>query len=177
MSEEVKVTKRRGRPAKDSTRDESIEARTESRERTESRRERRVPLGAPRLKLAVPDRNGYKRRWVNDDGGRLQEAQDGGYQFVTDSTLHVGHDVENGNSDMGSRVSRIVGKTDGGEPLRAFLMEIKQEWYDEDQAEKQKKVDEIDEAIKHGDAGSSGLSADERYEANGGIRISGRAGR
>lgn len=112
-------------------------------------RKKRVPLGVPRSKLAVPQRAGYERRWINDDNkGRLQNALAGGYSYVNDPNLQVGED--GGGDKTDSRVSRIVGRAEGGKPLRAFLMEIPSEMYQEDQASKQAALDEVDRAIRKG---------------------------
>lgn len=125
-------------------------ARTEAREATreETGRNKRVPLGVSRTKLAVPQRNGYVRRWVNDSEGRLQMAEQGGYQFATDQSLQIGDpDIDNVNRDLGARVSRVVDKTTG---QKAYLMEIKEEFYEEDQKAKAAKIDEVDQRIRKG---------------------------
>ena len=125
-------------------------ARTETREATreETGRNKRVPLGVSRTKLAVPQRNGYVRRWINDSEGRLQMAEQGGYQFATDQSLQIGDpDIDNVNRDLGARVSRVVDKTTG---QKAYLMEIKEEFYKEDQKAKAEKLDETDRAIRRG---------------------------
>lgn len=111
-------------------------------------RKERVPLGVPRAKLKTPQRPGYRRRWINDTPGRLQAAQEGGYTFVDDPDLRVGED--GGGDKPDSRVSRIVGRAEGGKPLRAFLMEIPSELYKKDQASKQAALDEVDRAIRKG---------------------------
>lgn len=112
-------------------------------------RSERVPLGVPRTKLSVPKRAGYRRRWINDDSkGRLQAALEGGYSHVHDPNLKVGED--GGGSATDTRVSRIVGRGEGGKPLRAFLMEIPSELYKADQASKQAALDEVDRAIRKG---------------------------
>lgn len=117
--------------------------------REASGRNTRVPLGVARSKLTVPGREGYVRRWINDAEGRLQNAQDGGYQFVTNDTIaQIGdQDVDNENRDLGARVSRVVDKTSG---QRAYLMEIKADFYQEDQAAKIAKVEETDRRIRKG---------------------------
>lgn len=131
-------------------------------------RKKRVPLGVPRSKLTVPQRAGYVRRFVNDDGkGRLQFALNGGYSHVTDPTLQVGED--GGGDKPDSRVSRIVGRAESGKPLRAFLMEIPSELYQEDQASKQAELDEVDRAIRKGRLISQG--EDTRYVPERGIKI------
>ena len=143
------------------------QARKEDRE-SEGRKSR-VPLGVPRSKLTVPQREGYHRRWINDVPGRLHAAGQAGWEYVEDPDLHVGDGAESGNSDMGSRVSRLVGKTESGGPLRAYLMEIKQEFYEEDQAAKLAVVDETDRAIREGKIGDD---QEGRYVPKGGIKIS-----
>lgn len=117
--------------------------------REASGRNTRVPLGVARSKLTVAGRDGYVRRWINDAEGRLQNAQDGGYQFVmNDAIAQIGDkDVDNENRDLGARVSRVVDKTSG---QRAYLMEIKEEFYQEDQAAKVAKVEETDRRIRKG---------------------------
>jgi len=130
-----------GRP----TREES-EARRAGRE--EAGRNTRVPLGVARAKLSVPTRPGYVRRWVNDTEGRLMQAEQGGYQFATDQSLQIGAvDVDNVNRDLGARISRVVDKSTG---QKAYLMEIKEDFYAEDQAAKVRQVAETDRLIKTG---------------------------
>lgn len=120
--------------------------RTDNRE--ESGRGARVPLGVARSKLAVPSRPGFVRRWVNDTEGRLLQAEQGGYQYAVDQSLQIGSpDVDNENRDLGSRVSRVVDKSTG---QKAYLMEIKEEFYKEDQESKAAKVAEKDNLIKNG---------------------------
>jgi hypothetical protein len=131
-----------GRP----TREEAEAKRSGSRE--EAGRNSRVPLGVARAKLSVPQREGYVRRWVNDTEGRLMQAEQGGYQFATDQSLQIGAvDVDNVNRDLGARISRVVDKSTG---QKAYLMEIKEDFYREDQQAKAEKVAEKDRLIKTG---------------------------
>lgn len=116
--------------------------------REESGRSARVPLGVSRPKLAVPQREGYVRRWVNDVEGRLEMAERGGYQFVEDQSLQIGApDIDNVNRDLGARMSRVVDKSTG---MKAYLMEIKKEFHEEDQKIKMREVDDTENAIKRG---------------------------
>lgn len=136
--------------------------------KTAAARKARVPLGVPRSKLSVPQRTGYKRRWINDDGkGRLQAALEGGYTHVDDPNLRVGEDGLADRPD--SRVSRIVGRGEGGKPLRAFLMEIPSEMYHEDQKAKQSSLDQVDRAIRKGRLVADGQ--EHRYVPDGGRAI------
>lgn len=130
-----------GRP----TREQSEERRAD---REGAGRQSRVPLGVARAKLSVPQRPGFVRRWVNDAEGRLMQAEQGGYQYATDQSLQIGAvDIDNVNRDLGARVSRVVDKTTG---QKAYLMEIKEDFYAEDQADKAAKVAEKDQLIKTG---------------------------
>jgi hypothetical protein len=116
--------------------------------RQETGRNTRVPLGVARSKLSVPARAGYVRRWVNDTEGRLMQAEQGGYQYATDQALQIGSvDIDNVNRDLGARVSRVVDKSTG---QKAYLMEIKEEFYREDQKVKAQAVAEKDKLIKTG---------------------------
>lgn len=116
--------------------------------REESGRSKRVPLGVARSKLSVPTRQGYVRRWINDTEGRLINATEGGYEYAQDKSLQIGSpDIDNENRDLGARVSRVVDKSTG---QKAYLMEIKEDFYKEDQQLKAKDLDETDKLIKYG---------------------------
>jgi len=132
-------------------------------------RKERIPFGGARLKLSVASKEGKVRRWVNDVGGRCQLAGEGGYEFVNDDGLKIGDtDVGSGNQSLDSRVSRIVGTQADGSPLVAFLMEIDEEFYKEDQEEKQKKIDLIDAQIQRGNIQGQ-VGQDGRYIPKEGI--------
>lgn len=134
-------------------------------------RKERIPFGVPQSRLTVANQDpNFVYRWVNDDGrGRLDRAVQGGYEFAPD-TMRVGTGSRDGNSDVGSKVSRVVGTQEGGAGMRAYLMRIPRDLYNEDQAAKQRQVDEIDKAIKRGDAHKSG--DDNRYVPSAGISLS-----
>ena len=119
-----------------------------SKPKTEARK-KRIPLGVPRMKLNAEQRPGYVRRWINDRPGRLHDAQLGGYEFVTSETS-VGQDEATRASQMDSRVSRVVGTHEDGKPMIGYLMEIKKEFYDEDQEARDKRIDESERTIFRG---------------------------
>jgi len=140
---------------------------TDRAETNEARRKERIPLGVPRTNMDVPDKNGFVRRWINDVGGRIERSIDAGYVFVSDQRIRVGQ--REGNTDTGSKISMVVGRHDNGTAMKAYLMEIKKEWYDEDQAAKQKSIDAIDDQIRHGNVdGEPG--SDGRYIPDEGIK-------
>jgi hypothetical protein len=99
-------------------------------------RENRKPFGSTDQKLAFPPRNGYHRHWFNDEPGRIYSAEQAGYDHVK------GID--------GKPVSRIVGTRQGGGAILAFLMEIPEEWYQEDMKRLQDEVDRKEAGIRRG---------------------------
>lgn len=111
-------------------------------------RDSRKPFGSQEQKLYYPPRAGYHRHWFNDNPGRIDDALQAGYTHVEDKE--------------GRKVSRVVGVNQAGQPLIAYLMEISEEWYQEDLAAQQRLVDEKDKAIREGSvAGKPG--EDGRY--------------
>ena len=125
--------------------------------KSESKRHR-VPFGAHRTKLQVDDTiKGYVLRWFND--------MDGGYEFVNPSEVpRLGQGaLHQDNSDVNSKVSKVVSR--GEPPIRAYLMKIKKEWYDEDQAAKESQNAQVDEALRSGSPG--GNVVDNQYVPKG----------
>ena len=118
---------------------------------------KRVPFGARRSKLQVSEEfPGFVLRWFNDADGRIEQAQAAGYEFVLRNevpSLGQGQ-LHQDNSDLNSKVSKVVSKGKAV-PLRAYLMKIKEEWYEEDQAEKEVVNAEIDEALRQGAPGGN----------------------
>jgi hypothetical protein len=125
-------------------------------------RKERIPFGVPRSKLAVnvviP---GKHLHWINDSAGRIFEAEQGGYEFVTPQEI--------GSSDRETQVRKLVGRNEDGSPLYAYLMKIDQEWYEEDQQIIQNQLDDIDAAMKQGRFEEK--PGDRRYVPTSGISI------
>ena len=106
--------------------------RTDAQRAPERQPRQRIPFGVPRQKMSViADLPGYFLAWINDDGGRIEEAQMGGYEFTAREEIIMCPGVTPANSDSGSKVSMIVGKTKEGGPMRAYLMKIRVEWKEE----------------------------------------------
>lgn len=108
--------------------------------REETGRRARVPLGTMRTKLDFPKRPGYHRHLFNGASQRIHDAQLAGYEFVEETI--EGRRV---------KVSVRTGTNEDGSARVDYLMEIRQEFYDHDQAIKQLVVDEIDAAILSGE--------------------------
>jgi hypothetical protein len=109
---------------------------------------------------------GYHMHVFNDEPGRVQQALDNGYEFVEPEEIGgTSAKVVSNNTDVGSKVRYLVGTDGVGEPKYGFLMKIKQEWYDEDQALLQQRNDKTDAAIRSGKFTASGHSAEGLYDA------------
>lgn len=123
---------------------EETQKKTRSKKRPE-----RAKVGAGRDVLSVRGKDpNYQYRWVNDEGGRIMDLQERGYEFVRwdeiervgdASITNVAHDTEH--------VAKDVGNMSGHGRLRAYLMKIPNEYFEEDQQEKQKQVDEIEQQL------------------------------
>ena len=100
---------------------------------------KRIPFGVREAKLHVPEREGYRRRVFNDkwakEPGRIERAKRAGYRIVEDSPL-------NGTA---------VGGNKDGSPIQAMVMEIPQEWFDEDQKAKADRIDQTERLMNKGD--------------------------
>jgi hypothetical protein len=120
----------------------------------------RVPFSANRKRLQVDEKfDGYVTRWFNQQDDRIDRALAAGYEFVDrDDVKKVGDkDIANGNTDMNSKVSRVVGRTAENQPIRAFLMKIPKAWYDADQAKKEETNRLVDEAVRAGTVGGADI--------------------
>ena len=144
--------------------------RTES-DRNQGRRRRGVFSGQ-RLKLEVIGKQpGYHYSWLNDDANRITLAQQGGWEFVSSDEVELGfNNVTPRNSDEGTRIKTLVGTAGNGEPLFAYLMKIKQEYFDEDKQENTAYLDRIEEQIRGGNVeGQVGVNG--RYIPKQGISV------
>lgn len=128
---------------------QSAPRKRESREETLRRkRETRVPLTGGD-KLHVPSeiqakyaKEGYKLEIFNDEGSRLDEAQQAGWEFVKGDVPTRDRAVGDGEQ-IGENVSRPVG---GG--ITGYLMFIEEELVQEDAKKEQDRVDESEKAIR-----------------------------
>jgi hypothetical protein len=125
---------------------------------SDKERRERVPFSTNRRRLALhKELDGFVTRWFNDLDDRLQRAEDAGYQYVHRKEIgQVGDkDISNGNTDVNSRVSRVVGRQPTGQPIRAYLMKIRKEWSEADQAKKEEVNARVDDAIRAGTSGGA----------------------
>ena len=116
------------------------------------RKKQKGQIGGYTTKLSVPDglipadRVG---RWCNDVDMNIKNKLDEDWEFVQAKGTPIGNGTKDTNSDIGTKVSAVVGSTKTGEPMRAFLMMKWKDWQEEDQVEKQKINDDIEAQIKN----------------------------
>jgi hypothetical protein len=108
-----------------------------------SGRVQRTPVGTRNVLTVAGKEPGYEYRIINDSGDRVQEFLDAGYELVKENSVKVGDKRVNKSSSEGS-----VSQISVGQGQKAFVVRIKKEWYDEDQALKQQKVNELEAATK-----------------------------
>ena len=90
----------------------------------------------------------YVYRHAADDParpGRIEKLQELGYEIVLDGDVDVGESTVDRRSKqkLGTAVTRP-----GGGGITLVLMRQRKEWFDEDQAFKQAKVDALEEAMQ-----------------------------
>lgn len=107
-----------------------------------SGRVRRTPVGL-RNKLTVQGKDAnFEYRFVNDKDSRIAEFQDAGWELVDATDVKVGDRRVDTASSEGSKTQIPVGND-----TKAFLMRIKKEWYQEDQAAKQEHVNQVEQGM------------------------------
>ena len=138
---------RRGRPRKVPTVEGAQAstapvATTEEASVAKTARRRRPSTGGFEYKLSAPSREGETRRWVNDEGNRIANMKELGYEFVSDTGVQT--------DQPGSRIVRRVGTQANGAPLMSYLMETPDQLYQEGVDEKERKHSLVDQAIEAG---------------------------
>lgn len=115
-------------------------------------RKKRNVFNGTEAKISVQQQiDGYHLHVFTDTGGRIQQALDNGYEFVKpDEVGGVSENVVSRNGDLGERIRYLVNPRAEGTEQYGYLMKIRQEWYEEDQAELQVKNNLIDAAVRKG---------------------------
>ncbi|CAB4132246.1 hypothetical protein UFOVP248_1, partial [uncultured Caudovirales phage] len=106
-------------------------------------RTQRIPVGTRQVLTVSGKDPGYEYRIINDSGDRVQEFMDAGYELVSADSVRVGDKRVNSISPEGSKAQLSV-----GQGQKAFVVRIKKDWYDEDQAKKQERVNQLESATK-----------------------------
>ena len=100
-----------------------------------SNRPKRIPIDTRNV-LTFPKREGYVRRVVNDEGDRIKQFEAAGYTIVREDIV-AGDPKAGSETKIGSAVNPSVGAN-----AKGVLMEIRKEWFDEDQKAKQDRITE-----------------------------------
>lgn len=116
---------------------------------------RRVPVSGLRDILAVYGKEkdmAYRFVKDSDEGGsRIQRFKRGGYEFTDGSDkgkITIGEEcVYSSKKSNGTIIRYPVEADKHGRPQYLYLMEIRKDWYDEDQAAKQDAIDETENQI------------------------------
>jgi hypothetical protein len=133
-------------------------------------RKRRNTFNGTEAKISVRQQiDGYHLHVFTDSGSRIQEAMDSGYEFVRPEEVGgVSENVVSRNGDLGERIRYLVNPRANGTEQYGYLMKIRQEWYEEDQAELQAKNNRIDSAIRGGKVSGENPAF---YVPQGGIKL------
>jgi len=133
-------------------------------------RKKRNVFNGTEAKISVQSQiPGYHLHVFTDAGGRIQAAMDSGYEFVSpDEVGGVSENVVSRNGDLGERIRFLVNPRAEGTEQYGYLMKIRQEWFEEDQAELQNKNNLIDAAIRKGKITGSNSSF---YTPRDGIKV------
>jgi hypothetical protein len=111
-------------------------------------------------RLVAPTREGFKRRYVNDDNkGNIDKKLRLGYYFIQESQIG---DEYIPTSDQGTAKSQRVGVREDGSALIAYLMEIPEEFYQETQDEKEERIVSSETQVRQGRP--DGSSVEEVYD-------------
>jgi hypothetical protein len=124
-------------------------------DRPEAERTRPAQFGGVRLKLTVPtDIPGYHLYWANDDG-EVDALIEEGFELVrpeemgTEASRRIQRRVVQ-DEDIANSYSRHVGTKEDGSSLRAYLLKIPNEQWEDRQAMKLAQADAWDGAIRKG---------------------------
>lgn len=112
---------------------------------------KRIPLGTRNI-LTAPKKAGFVRRFVNDKGDRIENFKDAGWAAVSKET-QIGDPKVGRARPMGSSANPDVGSG-----MRAVLMEIPEELYNEDREASQAKITKVEKELKRNIKQSDGFT-------------------
>jgi hypothetical protein len=127
------------------------------------RRRRLTDYNGNYMRLGVDESlkdRAYVYRWINDDRGRLEaKTKHDDWDFIADPAI-TADSAHNNSTD--TRVRRVVGTSQGGAPLYAYLCRKRRDWYNDDQRAKTKqRTQQRQQMIINQDAGWSGGVVDD----------------
>lgn len=105
---------------------------------------KRTPINGRNILSVSNKEAGYEYRFVNDVGDRVEIFKERGWELVDAADVRIGDRRVDSATTLGSKAQASVDKVG----TKAFLMRIKGEWYQEDQADKAKSIAEQELAMK-----------------------------
>jgi hypothetical protein len=121
-------------------------------------------LNGTRARLPIVRKEpGWVYRHSNQLGDRVYQLQGIGYEVVADRSGKMK------GVGMGSEVSAYAGTNVDGSAMKTVLMRIPEEIYYEDQASKQRAINETEAGIARGTV--AGASSDDQSKIYGGMKI------
>lgn len=140
----------------------------------ERRRRKDMSVNA-HLRFSIPDHlrddKAYRYHWLVDRPGRIEmKTKHDDWDFVEEPELAS----DGRQTGAGTRIERHAGTDQFGNPLRAFLVRKKREYYEEDKAKDQADLDKRMAAIKSGkpvNKDGQTIAQDGSYVPQGGIVI------
>lgn len=117
-------------------------------QREEAPRQREGDFGGLRLKMHVGGViEGYHLYWENDQDSAIEQLLYDGFEFVTPAEVSQQRMIV-ADGDIAHRISRYVGVKADNTPLRAYLMKVKEEIWQEREQSRYQQADNWDRAIK-----------------------------
>lgn len=107
-------------------------------------------FGGVRMKLEVFGRiPGYHLYWANNQNGEIESLIEEGFTLVTSDEVSQAERIVQ-DADIGNCISKYVGTDAAGEPMRAFLMKLPEDMWQEREAMRYAQADTWDSDIKSG---------------------------
>lgn len=107
------------------------------------RRVKRTPVNARNVLTITGMDPNYSYRFVNDSGDRVQAFLENGWEKVPAKEVRVGDKRLGAASAEGSDAMASV-----GQGMKAYVLRIRKDWYEEDQAAKQAHVNATEQATR-----------------------------
>lgn len=107
-------------------------------------RTKRTPINGRNILSVTNKESGYTYRFVNDVGDRIEIFKERGWELVDAKDVRIGDRRVEAAGALGSKAQASVDK----QGTKAFLMRIKNDWYEEDQADKARSIAEQEKSMK-----------------------------
>lgn len=111
-----------------------------------TQRRRRASTGGFKQKLDAPQRQGFVRRWVDNDPSRIMAMEELGYAMASE----LAGEGAARTDGLGSRIARHGGKRGDGAPQQLVLMECRADDYAQGVKDKEDQLRPFEEAIRQG---------------------------